>query len=116
VDPLFWEHTFRNISNKEYKHSFDTVDLPLSMMSDPKQRKILRMFIKNPEYRERLVEARTSELGKRRDSMRQSMEKTGDFRTDVIDNRVKKLMAEHDSYLEKERALEVLGGWTQTVM
>lgn len=113
ADPLFWQHSFKMRLDKNYKKAFDTVEIPIGLISDKKWRKTISMFVSSPEYRERLVEARTSEIGKMRDSIKDAVRKSKDFKREVVKDRVDRLRKERDLYSQKEKALKVLLDWAQ---
>lgn len=113
ADPLYWEHTFKFRFDANYRKAFDTVEMPISLIKDKKWRKTIRMFVHSPEYRERLVEARTSEIGKMRDSIKVAVQKSKDFKRDVVKERLDKMKKERDMYDRKEKALRVLLSWAE---
>jgi hypothetical protein len=110
-DPLYWEHLVRMGVDADYRNAVRVIDPPVKMMRDKKWRKQMTLFVRNGDYRDRLLEARTSALGRHRDSMRHSAEKAQGFEREVIENRLNKLKKELENYEEKEGALRGLLEW-----
>ncbi len=108
ADPLYWKHRIKLLADPGYRKAYETVEMPVAAMTDPKHRKMVEMFVTNPEYRERLVEARTSVIGRSRGSIRESVEKSDKFKEEVISERLGKLEKELEKYERREKALNTL--------
>jgi hypothetical protein len=52
---LYWKHLSKYLTNQEYKEAFQSVNMPLHLISSKKHRKMIEAFIKNKDYREKLV-------------------------------------------------------------
>jgi hypothetical protein len=111
ADPLYWEHLVKFAVSQDYKKAFKTVQPPIDKMRDRKWRRMMRMFLRSPEYRERLVEARTSILGRKRGPIRKTAEKADTFKKEVVAERIAKLRKERDTLVRKGKALKVLLEW-----
>jgi hypothetical protein len=101
ADPLFWEHQAKLLSDPEYKETYNLVAPPMHLVHRKEWRKRLSMFIRSKEYRLRLHEARTSEIGKRRPPMREEVEARLEFNRQTAKR-------ERDKLSEKQRNLESL--------
>ncbi len=55
-DPLYWQHTAKALSDKEYKKDAQTVGLPVHLVADKKWKPMVKMFMDDLEYRKNLVE------------------------------------------------------------
>lgn len=55
-DPLYWKHTAKALSDKEYKKDAQAVGLPVHLVADKKWKPMVRMFMEDLEYRKNLVE------------------------------------------------------------
>ncbi|RLG21976.1 hypothetical protein DRN74_01020 [Candidatus Micrarchaeota archaeon] len=113
IDPLYWQHILKINLDKEYRKSVDIVDPPITLMRDKKWRKMIKMFVNNAEYRERLKEARTSIIGKRRSSVRENAEKSIRNNIEAIDARIKQLREERRKFSRRLRALNTLLSWAK---
>jgi hypothetical protein len=108
VNPTYWQHLIQLGIDGKYRKDFEVVNLPMEMMHVPRYKKIIEMFITNPEYRERLIEARTSSLGKLRQSIKESAHKAEDFKKDTVNFRAKKLEREKKKITLKKKAIKTL--------
>ena len=108
VSPTYWQHLIQLGIDKKYRKDFEIVNLPMEMMYIPRYKKIIEMFITNPEYRERLLEARTSELGKIRVPIKESAQRAEKFKKDTINFRIKKLEKEKRFFSKKKGAIKTL--------
>ncbi len=110
-DPLYWEHKYKMRTDEEYKETYEELEPPIEKINDPEWRNMLNMFIKEPEYRERLLEAARSEISEGKGTMRDQMKEREEFSKEVIDKRLKKLQDKLENFREKRKALKVLLKW-----
>jgi len=108
INPTYWQHLIQLGIDNKYRKDFDVVNLPMEMMHVPRYKKIIEMFITNPEYRERLIEARTSTLGKLRKSIKETAHKAEGFKKDTVTFRMKKLEKEKKRITLKKKAVKTL--------
>lgn len=112
-NPVYWQHQYKKRRDDDYRSVYEEIDPPMEKLDDPKYRPMLEMFVKEPEYRERLLEAARSEIGRGRDTIRQQVIKREGFTKEVIDNRIKKIEKEIEKYRDKKSALKVLLKWVK---
>lgn len=112
-DPLYWQHKYKMRTNDDYKKAYEEVQPPVEKANDSDWRKMIKMFVKEPEYRERLIEASRSEISKGKGTIREEMQKREQFSEDVIDKRVKKLKNKLEKYRKKKKSLKVLLKWAK---
>ena len=110
INPTYWQHLVQMGVDNQYRKDFTTASLPMEMMHIPRYKKIIEMFITNPEYRERLIEARTSELGKLRRTIKESARKAENFKKNTVNVRIKKLEKEGNKIQKRKKAIKVLIG------
>lgn len=106
--PLYWQHKYKKRTDEDYKEAYDEIQPPIEKLNDPEWRKMLEMFITEPEYRERLLEAARSEIGKGSGTIREEMVKREQFSDDVIQKRMDELQNKLDRYTKKKKALKRL--------
>lgn len=112
-DPLYWEHIARFNMDQGYKETTLLVDPPVNRMRDARWRKMMRMYVKNQEYRERLKEARTSIIGKKRESTNETAHRSREGNRKTIDNRLNGLKEDRDRFHKRIRALNILMAWAK---
>ncbi len=114
TDPLYWKHLLKMLTDKGYREVFETVEPPVNRVKDPKWRNMIRMFVKSEEYRQRLLEAKTSKLGKHRKTIRETVEKNLEATQELIKHRLEKLEKEKQQLMRKEKALSSMTRLLQT--
>jgi len=112
TDPLYWEHMLKMATEKDYRDAFEKVALPMRHMSDNKYRKIVETFVNNSDYRRRLVEAKTSEIGLVGDTIKESADKKLEFKRKIIGEKLEKLKKERVKVTDKLQMLDVLLKWS----
>jgi hypothetical protein len=110
TDPLFWQHLLKMGTEKDYRLSFETVELPIKYMREEKYRKIVHAFVNDKTYRKRLVKAKTSVISK--GSIKEDAEKGKELKRKITDSKLGKLREERDKLLEKGAVLEALLEWS----
>ncbi len=111
TDPLFWEHLMRLAMEKDYRQSFEKVDLPMKYMRDEKYRRIIKAFVRDKEYRKKLVKAKTGFLGKASDTMKESADKNRDFKRKIVSEKLGKLLEEREKVSKRITVLEAMLEW-----
>ncbi len=107
-NPVYWEHKYKKRTNEEYKKAYEKIQPPVEKLNDPEWRDMVKMFVREPEYRERLLEAAKSEISKGKGTIREEMQKRQEFSDEVVDKRIDKLQSKLDKYREKKKALQRL--------
>ena len=111
TDPLYWEHHARLLADPTYRETYELVEPPIHLIHRKEWRKRLKLFIKDKEYRLRLHEARTSEIGKRREGMKKEVEARMQFTRDLAETEKKKLIDKRDQLIRKIEAMKTLLQW-----
>jgi len=111
TDPLFWEHLMKLAMEKDYRQSFEKVDLPMKYMRDEKYRRIIKAFVRDKEYRKKLVKAKTGFLGKASDSIAESADKKRDFKRKMVRDKLDRLLGEREKVSKRVAILEALLEW-----
>ncbi len=112
-DPLYWKHRIKLLKDKDYREVYELVRPPVHLIHRPDWRKKIEIFVKSDEYRERLKEARLSEIGKRRDALEVEVERRMDFSRSVVDSLISKLEAKRKELKERLDALKILRDWAR---
>ena len=55
-EPIYWEHHVKMVVNPMYSDAAKELNIPIHLVSNPKWHGMLRMFVKNQEYREQLLD------------------------------------------------------------
>lgn len=56
VDPLYWQHVTKSLTDKEYREDSKLIDLHSHLVSDEKYRPMIKAFVHNEDYRKQLAE------------------------------------------------------------
>lgn len=111
TDPLFWEHLMKLAMEKDYRQSFEKVDLPMKYMRDEKYRRIIKAFVRDKEYRKKLVKAKTGILGKSSDTIKESADKKRDFKRKMVKEKLDRLLEEREKISKRVAVLEAMLEW-----
>lgn len=55
-EPLYWQHLAKYVSDADYRTDSEKVKLPVHLVSDPKWKPMVQMFVSDLEYRKQLAE------------------------------------------------------------
>ncbi|MBI4214503.1 hypothetical protein HY546_00765 [archaeon] len=107
-DPVYLRHVVNSALSGEYREAVRVVKPPVQLIGDSRYRRMMRMFVASADYRERLKEARTSPLGRRRDSLSESAEKLMAFKKKTMGARVSRIRGELAIFEKRAQALQVI--------
>ena len=83
-DPLYWKHTAKALSDKDYKSDAEKVGLPVHLVADNKWKPMVKMFMDDLEYRKNLVETvQTSIVYKKDRRVAKYADDIQDFRSEI---------------------------------
>jgi len=108
LNPTYWKHVYKKRMDEDYKEAYEEIKPPMEKVNDSEWNKMLKMFVKEEEYRKRLLEASRSEIAKGKGTMSDQLEKRNQFSKDLVDKRINKLQNEIDKHIKKKRALKKL--------
>lgn len=113
AEPIYWQHYFNMLLNPVYKKAAKEVNLPIHLVSDSRWRGMLKMFVKNPEYREQLLETVRDSIVYAKDKR---LAKHADLVKEFRENISKQKLSEADSVVlelnEDIRMARELLKWT----
>lgn len=107
-DPIYWEHEYKKRTDEEYKKVYEEVKPPIERLNDSDWRSMVKMFVREEDYRERLLEAARSEIAKNKGTIKEEMKKRDEFSEEIIQNRINKLEKKLKRYRKKRKALKKL--------
>ncbi len=55
-EPLYWKHMAKYLGNSDYRKDSDSVKLPVSLVSDPRWKPMVKMFVNDLDYRKQLTQ------------------------------------------------------------
>ena len=113
-EPLYWQHTAKSLTDREYKDDAQKVGLPVHLSADPKWKPMINMFVKDLEYRKNLVETVQTSVVYRKDKR---VAKYADvlqaLRSEISESKLAELRKKI-SLLEGEiNALKTMKKWAQ---
>ncbi|MEM0372277.1 MAG: hypothetical protein QXO69_00320 [archaeon] len=106
-DPVYWEHQYRKRTDEDYRTAFEKVQPPIERMHEERWKNVVRMFVQDKEYRDRLVEAKTSVISTS-PSMKDEVAKNLAVTRELINARLKKLRKERSYFEEKITLLRAM--------
>ncbi len=100
-DPLFYQHMLKMLADKEYREAFQKLGLDWRAFLHPKTREIIRAFMKNEEYRQRVLEAldespfyKKRKFGELIEDARQVRDNIAQRKEEVLRKKIKELETE----------------------
>ncbi len=108
LSPIYWKHLYKKRTDDDYKEAYEEIDPPMSKVNDSEWKSMLKMFVNESEYRERLLEAARSEIAEGRGTIEEQLKEREQFSKDLVDKRMKKLQNKLNKYKEKKKALKSL--------
>ncbi len=96
---------------KDYRQSSEKVDLPMKYMRDEKYRRIIKAFVRDKEYRKKLVKAKTGFLSKSSDTIKESADKNRDFKRKIVRDKLGRLLEEREKVSKRINVLEAMLEW-----
>lgn len=56
VDPLFWQHVTKHVTDKDYRAASNEIGIRSKLIANEKYRPMIQSFVHNPDYRAQLLE------------------------------------------------------------
>ncbi len=111
-DPLYWKHTAKALSDKEYKGDAEKVGLPVHLSADPKWKPMIKMFMEDMEYRKNLVETvQTSIVYKKDKRVAKYADVVQEFRSEISSSKLDELGGRISSVGKQIAALQEIRKW-----
>jgi len=91
-EKLYWQHVYRIATDKDYRQDAETVKLPAHLVSDPRWKPMVKMFVKDLEYRKQLTETvKTSIVYKKDKKVAKFADDLKTFRIEEAGKKIKEL-------------------------
>ncbi|MBI1973323.1 hypothetical protein HYS54_00775 [Candidatus Micrarchaeota archaeon] len=107
-DPVYLRHVINSAVDPSYREAVRVVNPPVHLIGDARYRRMMRMFVSSSDYRDRLKEARTSMLGRKRDSVTETAEKIVAFKKKTMNARVSRIRGERAIFEKRAQSLSVI--------
>ncbi|MEK6958628.1 MAG: hypothetical protein AABW59_01140 [archaeon] len=113
-EPLYWEHMAKMASDADYRKDADIVKLPAHLVADKKWKPMVKMFVKDLDYRKQLSETvSTSIIYKKDKKVAKYADELKDFRMEAAGKQVKDLDKKLLVIETAEKALREMQRWTR---
>ena len=114
VDPLYWKHAFKAVSDKDYRQDVESVKLPVHMVAEPKYRPMINMFVNDIEYRKQLTETVLNSIVYKKDPrVARYAQELRAFRLDTSNKNIDHLQKKMDSLKDQVKALQTIRDWAK---
>jgi hypothetical protein len=114
VEPLYWKHVAKTITDADYRKDAESVKLPAHLVSDKKWKPMVKMFVNDIEYRKQLSETVTTSMVYKKDrKVAKFADDQQNFRLGASDKQIKELEEKIKQLEETESALRVLQKWAK---
>ncbi|MBI4210774.1 MAG: hypothetical protein HY544_04685 [Candidatus Diapherotrites archaeon] len=113
-EPLYWQHTAKSLTDKDYSEDARKVGLPVHLSADPKWKPMINMFINDLEYRKNLVETvQTSIVYKKDKKVAKYADVLIDLRSEISEARLSEFNEKLKQVEEELAALKAIRKWAQ---
>ena len=114
ADPLYWKHVAKYVADKDYKVDAEQVKLPAHLVSDPRWKPLVKMFVNDVGYRKQLVETvqhsivyeSDKRVGRYADQLQQ-------LKTDISSKKILDIGKKLDSFDDEIKILREMLKWSQ---
>lgn len=114
VDPLYWQHQMKQLTDKDYRNDAARVALPTRLVSDKRYRPMMEMFVNNIDYRKQLAETvETSIVYKNSKIAKYAQERMG-LRQEVSENQIEDLIGKIKEVDEDINMLKEMLNWAKS--
>ncbi len=111
-EPLYWKHLVKLAADKEYRVDAESVKLPAHLVSDPKWRAMVQMFVEDPEYRRQLADTvQTSVVYKNNKQVAKFATELQDFREKQTGRQIEDLKEKLAVIQKQEHVYKELIQW-----
>lgn len=113
-EPLYWQHTAKSLTDKEYKSDAAKVGLPVHLSADPKWKPMINMFVNDLEYRKNLVETvQTSIVYKNDKRVAKYADVLQELRSEISETKLEELGKKIAGLDGEINALKTIKKWAQ---
>jgi len=110
-DPLYWKHTYKSVTDKQYKEDFERSKIPLDLITDPKLRKIVTEFINNKDYRSNLIETMDKSIVYKDKNLGEQVFESIKIKKSIAENKLEGFYKNRDAIETQLKAYRTLAKW-----
>lgn len=111
-EPLYWKHVAKRTLDSDYRKDAESVKLPAHLVSDPKWKSMVQMFVEDPEYRRQLADTvETSIVYKNNKQVARFASELQEFRIAQTKRQIDDLREKIASLKNEEATLKELINW-----
>ncbi len=111
-EKLYWQHTLKLLSNKEYRKDAKKVSLPTKLVADKKWKPMIKMFVLDEDYRKQLVETLENSIVYAKDKkLAKYASALQEFRKEVSSKKINSIDSKLKEIEEDIKMLNVLQKW-----
>jgi hypothetical protein len=113
-EPLYWQHMTKMMTDSDYRNDANKVSLPAHLVSDPRWKPMVKMFVNDLEYRKQLTETvSTSIVYKKNKKVARYADELKEFRMSASNKQMEDLQKKIDHIEATEKALKELQKWVK---
>lgn len=113
-EPLYWKHLAKATTDKDYRQDAEQVKLPAHLVSDPRWKPMIKMFVNDIEYRKQLVETVQNSIVYRKDRrVAKYANILQSFKVDLSGRKIEILSKKIESINDEISALEAIFAWAK---
>ncbi len=113
-EPLYWKHMAKMTVDPDYRKDADAVGMPIHLVADDKWKPMIKMFVKDYDYRKQLSETvRNSIVYKKDKKVAKYADELKDFRMNTSNKQMVDLQKKIDILKETESSLKEMQKWAK---
>ncbi|MAG17955.1 MAG: hypothetical protein CL944_00605 [Candidatus Diapherotrites archaeon] len=114
AEPLYWKHVAKTLTDPDYKEDTKNVSLPVHLVADPKWKPMVKMFVKDLEYRKNLVETvQNSVVYKEDKKVGKYADVLQDFRSEISTTKIDDLSKKVSKLDVEIKSLQLIKKWSK---
>lgn len=111
-EPLYWQHVIKTATDADYRTDVGKVKLPVHLVSDPRWKPMVKMFVSDLEYRKQLAETVETSIVYRKDKrVAKYAGVLQDFRKTQSEKKINELSEVLSKLEQNEKTINVLMKW-----
>lgn len=113
-EPLYWQHMTKIMTDTDYRNDSNKVNLPVHLVSDPRWKPMVKMFVTDIEYRKQLTETvSTSIVYKKNKKVARYADELKEFRMSASNKQMEDLQKKLNHIEAVENSLKEMQKWVK---
>ncbi len=107
----FWKHKIKETFDKDYKEDFKKIKIPIEYIGEESMNNLIKEFINNKEYRQKLIETIESSIVYRNKGIGEKVVKKLALQKEISKNKLDVLLARKNKLDDRIKMYKLLSKW-----